>query len=105
MKCLMLTGLLAMALNGAVRAEAPPAPLIPMGAITGRPDENTVRETLEAYKSVGIDQYLIYPRSGLETEYMSEEWLQLCEWFCRQEQRLGMKIWLYDEYNWPRGSC
>ncbi len=105
MKCLMLTGLLAMALNGAVRAEAPPAPLIPMGAITGRPDENTVRETLEAYKSVGIDQYLIYPRSGLETEYMSEEWLQLCEWFCRHAQRLGMKIWLYDEYNWPSGSC
>ena len=105
MKCLMLTGLLAMALNGAVRADAPPAPLIPMGAITGRPDENTVRDTLEAYKSVGIDQYLIYPRSGLETEYMSEEWLQLCEWFCRHAQRLGMKIWLYDEYNWPSGSC
>ena len=105
MKCLMLTGLLAMALNGAVRAEAPPAPLIPMGAITGRPDENTVRETLEAYKSVGIDQYLIYPRSGLETEYMSEEWLQLCEWFCKHAQRLNMKIWLYDEYNWPSGSC
>lgn len=40
-----------------------PNPLIPMGAITGKPDERIVRETLEAYKSVGIDQYLIYPRS------------------------------------------
>jgi len=76
-----------------------------MGAITGKPDEQTVKETLEAYKAVGIDQYLIYPRSGLELEYMGEEWLQVCEWFCKHAKRLDMKIWLYDEYNWPSGSC
>ncbi len=86
-------------------AAEPRNPLIPMGAITGSPDETVVRETLEAYKSVGIDQYLIYPRSGLELEYMSEEWLQVCEWFCQHAKRLNMKIWLYDEYNWPSGSC
>lgn len=80
-------------------------PLIPMGAITGRPDEATVRETLEAYKAVGIDQYLIYARSGLELEYMGEEWLQMCEWFAAHAKRLGMTLWLYDEYNWPSGSC
>lgn len=86
-------------------AAEPRCPLIPMGAITGKPDESTVRETLEAYKAVGIDQYLIYARSGLELEYMGEEWLQLCEWFCKHAQRLDMAIWLYDEYNWPSGSC
>ncbi len=80
-------------------------PLIPMGAITGKPDEQTVKETLEAYKAVGIDQYLIYARSGLEYEYMGEEWLQMCQWFCKHAQRLDMSIWLYDEYNWPSGSC
>lgn len=86
-------------------AAEPRCPLIPMGAITGKPDEATVRETLEAYKAVGIDQYLIYARSGLELEYMGEEWLQLCEWFCEHARRLDMAIWLYDEYNWPSGSC
>ncbi len=80
-------------------------PLIPMGAITGKPDEQTVKETLEAYKAVGIDQYLIYARSGLELEYMGEEWMQMCEQFCKHAKRLGMSIWLYDEYNWPSGSC
>ena len=80
-------------------------PLIPMGAITGTPDEQTVRETLETYKAVGVDQYLIYPRSGLEYEYMGDEWLQMCEWFCKHAKRLDMTIWLYDEYNWPSGSC
>ncbi len=101
--CVMLgTGLLALC---AGEKPGPGCPLIPMGAITGKPTEQTVQETLEAYKAVGIDQYLIYARSGLELEYMGEEWLQMCAWFCKHAQRLDMKIWLYDEYNWPSGSC
>jgi hypothetical protein len=71
----------------------------------GQTDEQTVKETLEAFKAVGVDQYLIYARSGLEYEYMGEEWMQMCEWFCKHAKRLDMKIWLYDEYNWPSGSC
>ena len=90
---------------GAVAAEEAFCPLIPFGAITGKPTEQTVKETLEAYKAVGIDQYLIYARSGLEYEYMGEDWLRMCEWFCKHAKRLNMKIWLYDEYNWPSGSC
>ena len=50
-------------------------PLIPMIAITGRPDRARMAQLLDAYKSVGISQFLIYPRSGLEIEYMSEAWL------------------------------
>ena len=86
-------------------AAEPFCPLIPFGAITGKPSEQTVKETLEAYRSVGVDQYMIYARSGLEFEYMGEEWLRMCEQFCKHAKRLNMKIWLYDEYNWPSGSC
>ena len=103
----LVAGLLILAATWPAAAPAAQArcPLIPMGAITGRPDEQTVKETLEAYKAVGVDQYLIYPRSGLEYQYMGEEWLRMCEWFCKHARRLDMSIWLYDEYNWPSGSC
>lgn len=100
----VLMALLAACAVAATAAE-PRCPLIPMGAITGKPDEQTVKETLEAYKSVGVEQYLIYPRSGLEYEYLGDEWLRMCEWFCKHAKRLDMTIWLYDEYNWPSGSC
>lgn len=96
---------LILAMAGGVFAAEPHCPLIPMGAITGKPDEKQLIETLETYKAVGIDQFLIYPRSGLEYEYLSEEWFQVCEWICKQAKRLDMDIWLYDEYNWPSGSC
>ncbi|MFO7936416.1 MAG: hypothetical protein R6V06_02280 [Kiritimatiellia bacterium] len=86
-------------------AYKPLSPLIPMGAVTGKPTEAQIKETLESYKAVGIDQFLIYPRSGLELEYLGDEWFQVCEWICKHAERLGMGIWLYDEYNWPSGSC
>ena len=97
--------ILAMGWTLVVTAGDPRCPLIPMGAITGKPDEKQLIETLETYKAAGIDQFLIYPRSGLELEYMGEEWLQACEWICKHAKRLDMAIWLYDEYNWPSGSC
>ncbi len=56
-------------------------PLLPMGAITGKPDRKIILETLTALKEVGITQYLLYPRSGCELEYLSEEWFDTCRIF------------------------
>lgn len=81
------------------------SPLIPMAAITGRPDRARMEQVLRDYKSVGIDQFLIYPRSGMEYEYMSPEWMNLCRETVEIAADLNMDIWLYDEYNWPSGNC
>ncbi len=80
-------------------------PLIPMLAITGNPTVQNIRQMLEAYKEVGIDSVLLYPRSGLEIEYMSEQWRFFCGEILQVAKELDMKIWLYDEFNWPSGSC
>ena len=79
--------------------------MAPLLAITGRPTEAEVRAKVAAIHAQGIDSFLIYARSGLELEYMGEDWLRLCEWFCDEAERRGMKVWLYDEYNWPSGTC
>ena len=37
---------------------------------------------------------------------MSEAWLDRCEWICEDASELGFtSIWLYDEKNWPSGTC
>ena len=79
--------------------------MIPFLAITGKPTEAEVRAKVAAIQAQGIDSFLIYARSGLELEYMGEEWLKLNEWFCDEAEKRGMKVWLYDEYNWPSGTC
>lgn len=87
------------------RQEVAPNPVIPMTAITGRPQRADVERLLCQYHDVGIEQFLIYPRSGLEIEYMSDEWMRFCRNCLEVADSLGMKVWLYDEYNWPSGSC
>ncbi|MBP5640228.1 MAG: hypothetical protein J6X55_12160 [Victivallales bacterium] len=81
-------------------------PLIPMAAITGTPSREFLYERLKNWRSCGVTQFMIYARSGMETEYMSEEWLDRCEWICEDASSLGFtSIWLYDEKNWPSGTC
>ncbi|MDW7655758.1 MAG: hypothetical protein SCM11_01150 [Bacillota bacterium] len=80
-------------------------PLIPMGAITGKPTEAALRVAIYEYVQNGFEQFLIYPRSGAEIEYMSEEWLNVCATIVRIASEYDMHIWLYDEFNWPSGSC
>ena len=79
--------------------------MIPFVAVSGKPSESEVREKVASIQAQGMDSFLVYARSGLELEYMGEEWLTVCEWFCDEAEKRGMKVWLYDEYNWPSGTC
>jgi hypothetical protein len=81
-------------------------PLILMGAVTGKPTREEIVKILQRYYDAGFEQYMIYPRSGCELEYFSEEFLQTVETICEEAERIGYKaVWLYDEFNWPSGSC
>ena len=83
----------------------PSNPVIPFFAITGRPTDAGLARKVAALRADGFDQFLIYARSGLQYKYMGEEWLHAVETLCREAERGGMKVWLYDEYNWPSGTC
>ncbi len=85
--------------------DAASSPLVLFGAQSGRPTEADVVRTLEDAKKAGYSEFIVYPRSGLEYEYMGEEWLALVGQYLKHAERLGMGIWLYDEFNWPSGSC
>lgn len=80
-------------------------PLIPMMAITGNPTKSEINEIVSMYARQGIEQLLIYPRSGCEIEYLSDRWIEVCGDIIEAAKRLKIDIWLYDEYNWPSGTC
>ncbi len=80
-------------------------PLIPMGAVTGDLTTEQIRTMLRRYADKGITQFLMYPRDGCDVPYMSERWLEICGGIIRTADEYGMDIWLYDEFNWPSGTC
>jgi len=51
----------------------------------------------------GIRSFVIHARVGLTVPYLSETWFKRCELALIKAARLGMKVWLYDEDNWPSG--
>lgn len=80
-------------------------PIIPMVAVTGTPDEKKIHNFVDSLYRVGLRQFLIYPRSGCEIPYMSEEWFHTVQNFLECAEKLEMKVWLYDDFNWPSGHC
>ena len=80
-------------------------PLITMSAITGKPTEEKIFEYLKRLSDNGIEQVMLYPRSGCEIEYLSEDWFNTIEVFVRFAKKLDMRVWLYDDFNWPSGDA
>ena len=80
-------------------------PLIPMLTMSGNPGKEDLTRAMQGLYDHGIRQVLLYPRSGCRIPYMSEEWRIACGTCLDFAAAHGMKIWLYDEFNWPSGSC
>ena len=51
----------------------------------------------------GMGGFFMHARSGLMTEYLSEDWMQCIEVCADEAEMLGMKAWIYDENGWPSG--
>lgn len=47
--------------------------------------------------------YFMHARAGLETEYLSDEWMECVRTCIDEGKKRGMKSWVYDEVGWPSG--
>ena len=58
---------------------------------------------IDVMKENGIDGFFMHARSGLVTEYLSDEWFELIEACIIRAEELDMEAWAYDENGWPSG--
>ncbi len=56
-------------------------------------------------KAHGMGGFFMHSRDGLETVYMSAEWLACIRETVRVAREEGMGAWLYDEDRWPSGAA
>jgi len=59
---------------------------------------------MEECRRQKIYAVMIHPRHGLVTPYLGDEYMAMIVHTVKEAERLGMKVWLYDEYNWPSGT-
>ena len=76
---------------------------IPFWSWNDELEEEELRKQIHWMQDSGLGGFFMHARGGLQTEYLSEEWMKCIQTCCMEAQNLGMKAWAYDENGWPSG--
>lgn len=81
--------------------------IMPFWFWNGEMAYDEIEYQLKEYKDKGCPGLYIHARFGVREElgYMNEDWLDRVKFTIEKAQALGLQIWVYDEYNWPSGTC
>ncbi|MBR5218685.1 MAG: hypothetical protein IKV89_03040 [Clostridia bacterium] len=66
--------------------------------------EEGITYQLESYRKQNIVNFFIHPAAGTKLEYLSNRYMELIKHTVKEAKRLGMKYWIYDEYEYPSGT-
>ena len=77
----------------------------PFWSWNGELDGDELVRQARIMKEMGLGGYFMHSRSGLITEYLSDEWFDLICKVADESEKLGLEAWLYDEDRWPSGSA
>ena len=76
---------------------------IPFWSWNDKLECSVLREQIRQMHAAGIGGFFMHARGGLQTEYLSEEWIECIKACLDEARQLGMEAWLYDENGWPSG--
>ena len=77
----------------------------PFWSWNGKLEEEEIKRQSDVMEEMGFGGYFMHSRTGLETEYLGEEWFDLINACADHGASHGMETWLYDEDRWPSGSA
>ena len=60
---------------------------------------------LHEMKEKGMGGLYIHARHGLQVPYMDSQWMECIKHCLDTARKLGLEVWLYDDCNWPSGTC
>lgn len=88
------------------RAFAEPASLYrgaPFWSWNGQLERDELLRQIDVFDEMGIGGVTIHSRTGLATEYLGDEFMELVKASRDHAHAKGMLTWLYDEDRWPSG--
>ncbi|MBR3393305.1 MAG: hypothetical protein IKG51_04250 [Firmicutes bacterium] len=77
----------------------------PFWAWNGKLEKEELKRQIEIFQQMGFGGFHMHVRTGLETEYLSEEYMEDIRFCIEEAKKRGMIAYLYDEDRWPSGSC
>ena len=68
-------------------------------------DKDQLLRQIGHFQVMGFGGYHIHARTGLDTEYLSDEFMELVKVCCEDGESRQMLTWLYDEDRFSSGTC
>ena len=78
---------------------------LPFWCWNGKLDKEELLRQVHIMKDMGFGGFFMHSRTGLETEYLGEEWLNIVKEVILEAKKIGLTAWLYDEDRWPSGTA
>ncbi len=78
---------------------------VPFWFLNGYVEEQHIVKEFDMMAENGIEDVIVHPRYGLQTEYLSDDWFEIFGWCIREAKKHNMHVWIYDELNWPSGTA
>lgn len=76
---------------------------IPFWFWNSKLDKEELKYQVNEMKKASVGGYFMHARSGLKTEYLSEEWFDCIKTGIEAGKEAGLDVWAYDEEGWPSG--
>lgn len=79
--------------------------MAPFWFINGDITRTNIASELDEMISKGIHEVIVHPRYGIAVDYLSDDWFQIFRCCLEGAKSRSMRIWIYDELNWPSGTA
>ena len=60
---------------------------------------------IDIFKEMGLGGFHMHVRTGMSTNYLSDDFMSLIKCCCEKADKEHMLAWLYDEDRWPSGAA
>jgi hypothetical protein len=77
----------------------------PFWAWNNKLDADQLKRQIEQMKEMGLGGFHMHSRSGMATEYLGDEFMQMVKECVEKAKEENMLAWLYDEDRWPSGAA
>ena len=76
---------------------------VPFWSWNDKLEPEELRYQIREMHKAGLGGFFMHARGGLQTVYLSDEWMECVNACLDEAGKLGMEAWLYDENGWPSG--
>ena len=77
----------------------------PFWAWNGKLDKDELLRQIEIFKKMGLGGFHMHVRTGMDSPYLSGEFMDFIQFCVEKARERGMLAWLYDEDRWPSGTA